>query len=73
MKKGINDKIKSLQNGSVNQEEFMKKLAELDENGTLTDDLLNQVNGGNTIGTKPLVIVPTLGMWLPPVEPGKLS
>ncbi|QDK82383.1 hypothetical protein EXU85_28750 [Spirosoma sp. KCTC 42546] len=67
MKKGINDKIKTLQQANLSQEEFMKKLAEVDENGQLTNDLLEQVNGGIVLG-KPISILielPTLGMWLP--------
>ena len=66
MKKSINDKIKALQSGAANQEEFMKNLAELDEKGQLTEDLLNQVNGGATSGkTSPLIDLPTLGLWVP--------
>ena len=49
MEKGMNDKVKLLRDGAGDQEEFMKKLAELDEKGQLTDDALNLVNGGSSL------------------------
>ena len=48
MEKGMNDKVKLLRDVAGNQEEFMKKLAELDEKGELTEDALNMVNGGSS-------------------------
>lgn len=46
MENSINDKIKALQNDAENQAESMKKLAEFDEEGQLTDDMLEQISGG---------------------------
>ncbi|WP_148562525.1 hypothetical protein [Spirosoma radiotolerans] len=56
MKEEIKDKVKQLREVSGNQEEFMKKLAELDEEGQATDDALNMVNGG--------ISLPGLPKWL---------
>lgn len=49
MEKRITNKIKELQNSSASQEEFMKKLAEVDENGHLTDEAMSKLNGGTDI------------------------
>lgn len=66
MEESIKDKIKVLQTGAADQDEFMKQLAEVDENGQLTDDMLDAVNGG--VGfTKP-TIEPTMGMMVPEPE-----
>ncbi len=46
MEKRITDKIKELQNGNVSQEEFMKKLAEVDENSQLSDEAMSKLSGG---------------------------
>ncbi|MFD2934820.1 hypothetical protein [Spirosoma flavum] len=70
MKKSMNNKIKALQSKVENQAEFMKKLAELDEKGQLTQDVLDQVNGGSAISIKkPIIDLPVLGIWLPPTFP----
>lgn len=65
MENRITDKIKALQNGTTSQEEFMKKLAELDEKGHLSQDLLDQVNGGASITKPTLIDTPVLGIWFP--------
>jgi hypothetical protein len=49
MEKQINDKIKDLNEGAGSQEELMKSLAQIDEEGQLTDDVLDAVSGG-TLG-----------------------
>ncbi|AKD58212.1 hypothetical protein [Spirosoma radiotolerans] len=70
MKKSMNNKIKALQSKVENQAEFMKKLAELDEKGQLTQDVLDQVNGGAPMNIKsPIIDLPVLGIWLPPTSP----
>ena len=46
MEKRTVDKIKALQGSAANQEEFMKQLAGIDENGQLTDEFQVAVNGG---------------------------
>lgn len=46
MEKGIKDKVNVLRDEAGSQTEFMKKLAELDEKGQLSDEALNMVNGG---------------------------
>ncbi|GAB3640267.1 hypothetical protein [Spirosoma arcticum] len=46
MEKPINSKIEDLRNDAVNQEELMKSLAQIDEEGQLTDDVLDAVSGG---------------------------
>ncbi|MFD2934821.1 hypothetical protein [Spirosoma flavum] len=56
MEKEIKDKVNLLRSVAGNQDEFMKKLAELDEKGQLTDDVLNMVNGG--------ISFPGLPKWL---------
>lgn len=56
MEKGIKDKVNVLRDGAGSQEEFMKKLAELDEKGQLTDEVLHLVNGGTAW--------PSLPKWL---------
>ena len=45
----MNDKVKTLRDTAGDQDEFMKKLAELDEKGELTDDALKMVNGGSSL------------------------
>lgn len=69
MEKSIVAKIKALQNNAASQEEFMKKLAEVDENGQLTADMQATVNGGAVTraqvgGVSPLE-PPVYGMWNP--------
>ena len=64
MEKRIVDKIKDLQGQATSQEEFMKQLAGIDENGQLTEEFQAAVNGGGTIKS-PLIGVPTAGMWNP--------
>lgn len=75
MKKSINNKVKALQNGAENQAEFMKKLAELDEQGQPTQEILDQVNGGaNVLPVKsPIINLPVLGIWFPPTLPGVID
>ena len=65
MKESINDKVKELQDGAENQAEFMKKLAEVDEEGQLTDDMLEQISGG----FGPLAGVDMEGMTTPQDPP----
>lgn len=66
----MDNKIKALQNKVENQAEFMKKLAELDEKGQLTQAVLDQVNGGSSVTVKkPIIDLPVLGIWLPPTSP----
>ncbi len=48
MEKPINNKIDTLRNEAENQEELMKSLAQIDEEGQLTDDVLDAVSGGAT-------------------------
>ena len=63
MKNSINNKVKALKEDAENQDEFMEKLAEIDEEGQLTDDMLEQISGGATAGIiSPLIGTPTLGM-----------
>ena len=70
MKESINDKVKELQDGAENQAEFMKKLAEVDEEGQLTDDMLEQISGGAGIGkVGPLTDIGTTGMTTPQDPP----
>ena len=64
MEKRIINKIKDLQGSVANQEEFMKQLAGIDENGQLTEDVQVAVNGGDTVKTT-LIDLPMLGMWVP--------
>lgn len=49
MEKPINSKIEGLRNDAANQEELMKSLAQIDEEGQLTDDVLDAVSGGRGI------------------------
>ena len=60
MGKQINDKVEDLRNDAANQEELMKSLAQIDEEGQLSDDVLDAVSGGRGI------IGPTAGMWTDP-------
>lgn len=65
MANSINDKIKALQNDAENQAESMKKLAEVDEEGQLTDDMLEQISGGaGKFGG--LIDIPTMGLTTTP-------
>ncbi|MGF7217836.1 hypothetical protein GGR92_004013 [Spirosoma lacussanchae] len=52
MEKPINDKINDLRNEAANQEELMKSLAQIDEEGQLSDDVLDAVSGGALSGGK---------------------
>ena len=72
MKKSINSKVKALQNGAETGAEFMKKLAELDEQGGPTQEILDQVNGGAKVlpVKSPIIDLPVLGIWFPPTFPG---
>lgn len=64
MEKLMNSKIEDLRNDAVNQEELMKALAQIDEEGQLTDDVLDAVSGGRgTVG------IPTTAGGMPTVEP----
>lgn len=49
MEKPINNKVEELRNDAANQEELMKSLAQIDEEGQLSDDVLDAVSGG-TLG-----------------------
>lgn len=46
MEKQINSKVEDLRNDAANQEELMKSLAQIDEEGQLSDDVLDAVSGG---------------------------
>lgn len=66
----MNNTVKNLRNGVESQAEFMKKLAELDEKGQLTQDMLDQVNGGASIKViSPIIDLPVLGIFIPPTSP----
>lgn len=69
MEKPINSKIEDLRNDATNQEELMKSLAQIDEEGQLTDDVLDAVSGGTlSKGDLKAIIGPIAGM-MPDVEP----
>ncbi|GAA4043625.1 hypothetical protein GCM10022409_32040 [Hymenobacter glaciei] len=66
MKNSLNNKIKALKEDAGNQDEFMEKLAEIDEEGQLTDDVLEQISGGaDPIKIGALIDPPVLGMFTP--------
>lgn len=69
MKNRISNKINALQGAATSQEDFMKKLAQIDENGQLTEEAQIAVNGGaaSTGGLvkSPLIDIPLLGLWIP--------
>jgi len=74
MKNSINNKVKALENGAENQEEFMKNLAEVDEEGQLTDEVLEQISGGanpDKIGV--LFGVSTMGVTMPDPSGARIS
>ncbi len=70
MEKHVNSKVEDLRNDAANQEELMKSLAQIDEEGQLTDDVLDAVSGG-ALGKGDLkaIIGPIAGMVVQPVEP----
>jgi hypothetical protein len=55
MEKPINSKIEDLRNDAANQEELMKSLAQIDEEGQLTDDVLDAVSGGRGVAGIPII------------------
>lgn len=61
MEKPINSKVNDLRNEAENQEELMKGLAQIDEEGQLSDDVLDAVSGGAIGGVTGFPI--TTGMW----------
>jgi bacteriocin-like protein len=66
MKNSINNKVKALKEDAENQEEFMEKLAKVDEEGQLTDDMLEQISGGvDPSKISILIDTPALGMMTP--------
>lgn len=67
MENQITNKIDALKSKAVSQEEFMKQLAQLDEQGEGNAELLEQVNGG--IGVNAFPFIPVLGLWLEPIKP----
>lgn len=76
MEKPINNKIDTLRNEAENQEELMKSLAQIDEEGQLTDDVLDAVSGGTFRNIKigpiidePIGMMPIGMMPMPGVEP----
>ncbi|WP_019991405.1 hypothetical protein [Rudanella lutea] len=77
MEKPINNKIDTLRNEAETQEELMKSLAQIDEEGQLTDDVLDAVSGGDLsrgdlkaiIGIEPIGIMPIGMMPEPDVMP----
>ena len=74
MEKRIVDKIKALQGSVASQEEFMKQLAEIDENGQLTEEVQAAVNGGaGTVRLLLPILPPIMGMWNPPTFPDILG
>ncbi|HEX8378603.1 MAG TPA: hypothetical protein VF602_12360 [Pedobacter sp.] len=68
MSDSLNNKVKALKEDAENQGEFMEKLAKVDEEGQLTDDVLEQISGGVDPGKiSALIDVPIGGMM--PVTP----
>ncbi|MBC3788056.1 hypothetical protein [Spirosoma utsteinense] len=69
MKNRISSKINALQGAATSQEDFMKKLAQIDEKGQLTEEAQIAVNGGASLTgglvKSPLIDVPLLGLWVP--------
>lgn len=65
MEKQMNDKVNNLRNDAENQEELMKALAQIDEDGQLTDDVLDAVSGGGGLSAIRLGtgIDPTMGVF----------
>lgn len=61
MEKPINNKIDALRNEAENQEELMKSLAQIDEEGQLTDDVLDAVSGGAYVDVSMFKIPDTAG------------
>ena len=69
MKNSLNNKIKALKEDAENQDEFMEKLAEIDEEGQLTDDVLEQISGGaDPVKIGALIEPPVLGMFTPVIR-----
>lgn len=63
MKNSINNKVEALKKDAENQDDFMGKLAEIDEEGQLTDDMLEQISGGADPGIFfPLIGTSTMGL-----------
>ncbi len=73
MEKPINNKIDALRNEADSQEELMKSLAQIDEEGQLTDDVLDAVSGGTLRNIKfgpDIIIIEPIGMMpMPGNEP----
>lgn len=74
MEKPINSKVNDLRNEAENQEELMKSLAQIDEEGQLTDDVLDAVSGGAlsgfNLGTGDQA---TTGVYILPIGGDKLG
>lgn len=62
MANSINNKVKTLKEDAENQDEFMEKLAEIDEEGQLSDDVLEQISGGADPGKISALIDTPMGM-----------
>lgn len=62
MANSINNKVKALKEDAENQDEFMEKLAEIDEEGQLSDDVLEQISGGADPGKISALIDTPMGM-----------
>lgn len=62
MENPINNKVKALKEDAQNQDEFMEKLAEIDEEGQLSDDVLEQISGGADPGQIRGLIDTPMGM-----------
>ncbi len=73
MEKPINNKIDALRNEAENQEELMKSLAQIDEEGQLTDDVLDAVSGGGGTSTDFFKIPITSGFIGNPGDSGSFS
>ncbi len=50
-----------------NQEALMKELAQIDNQGEMSQETLAEINGGAT--KLPFDILPTLGLWVDPLDP----
>ncbi|GEM_PF-3231500 len=66
MENQITNKIDALKSKAVSQNEFMKQLAQLDEQGEGNAELLEQVNGGIDVKALAIMQAPApLGLWVP--------
>lgn len=54
-----------------NQEALMKELAQIDNQGEMSQETLAEINGGAT--KLPIDILPTLGLWVDPIDPKPIN